>query len=456
MARKDSVRTIGVTLAVCSLRYICAVAVTVLGGERDGPRVLFSGTVVANGGDRAIVEAQIDVLRDVRPNLEIDLADNLPVVALRLMPGHRIVPTAFGELRTIRLPGLGGRLARRLNPQRMLLAASLLRRARWLGRVMCSRREFDLLTRIGGYEAVIYCGGTSLVESYWLEPKFFELQLALALNVPVSLMTQSLGPFSRPRVQRAIRKLCSGAKLILLRDQRSLNNLMEVRAEIERCEVLPDIVLSMTDEASVQSIRSRRLDQGALTIAVSVRDLTNYRKYEVSGAAGRYDEAVKQLVTHLVSSGHRVTFLSTCQGVPEYWTDDSRKAQAILNSLAEHVRNGVEVDTSERSTADLRTRLQEFDMVVATRLHAGILALTAGTVVLPIAYEFKTYEVFASLGMDAYILDAETSENAEYINTFERFRRDVDGLRDDIATKLAAVAVQSKRAGAATVRACGI
>ena len=40
-----------------------------------------------------------------------------------------------------------------------------------------------------------------------------------------------------------------------------------------------------------------------------------------------------------------------------------------------------------------------FDFVVATRMHMMILSLCVGTPVLPIAYEFKTKELAARLGI---------------------------------------------------------
>ena len=44
--------------------------------------------------------------------------------------------------------------------------------------------------------------------------------------------------------------------------------------------------------------------------------------------------------------------------------------------------------------------LQEMDFIIATRLHMSILGLISGTLVFPIAYEFKTIELYHSLGYD--------------------------------------------------------
>ena len=67
-----------------------------------------------------------------------------------------------------------------------------------------------------------------------LRPKFFELDIAHALGVPVLLMTQSLGPFRRRSSIRRMRRLASYAQLILLRDERSLQHLVEIGADTSR------------------------------------------------------------------------------------------------------------------------------------------------------------------------------------------------------------------------------
>jgi colanic acid/amylovoran biosynthesis protein len=130
----------------------------------------------------------------------------------------------------------------------------------------------------------------------------------------------------------------------------------------------------------------------------------------------RYLAAVAKLTRVLVEEhGVQVTFLSTCQGVPEYWTDDSRVADRVVSLLPGAVRVHVTVDREFHRPERLIGLFAEHDMVVATRMHAGILALCAGVPVLPIAYEFKTVELFQSLGLGEVTQDIEavTPESLE-------------------------------------------
>jgi colanic acid/amylovoran biosynthesis protein len=175
---------------------------------------------------------------------------------------------------------------------------------------------------------------------------------------------------------------------------------------------------------------------------VSVREWPYFKtKTRVAGMAD-YSEAVAALVRHLVSKGHRVTFLSTCQGVPEYWTDDSTTARRILEgrvALGEQVA----VDSRFRTPTELIAELATFDAVVATRMHAGILALSAGTPVLAIDYEDKARRLFGQLGVPDWSVDIESSSPSLLCQTWDTFASGVDARR---AALFEAVAAKAKDA----------
>jgi colanic acid/amylovoran biosynthesis protein len=104
----------------------------------------------------------------------------------------------------------------------------------------------------------------------------------------------------------------------------------------------------------------------------------------------------------------KVTFLSTCQGIEEYWTNDADFAQQVIERLPSGVRQNVELDGAFRQPQEVVETYREFDLVIATRMHAAILGLVAGTPVLGIAYEFKLEELFHQLDIDNARLSTQT------------------------------------------------
>ena len=140
--------------------------------------------------------------------------------------------------------------------------------------------------------------------------------------------------------------------------------------------------------------------EGKLRIAVSVRTMHFFNRGDRS-LADQYKSSVAAMVIAAVRDHDaEVVFLSTCQGIPEYWTDDTRLADEIVSGLPEDVGPAVTVDRQFRQPTEIVEAYQGFQLVIATRMHAAILSLVAGTPVLGIAYEFKMDELFRQLDMD--------------------------------------------------------
>jgi len=130
--------------------------------------------------------------------------------------------------------------------------------------------------------------------------------------------------------------------------------------------------------------------------------------------------------------------------MPEYWTDDSRLAQKIVDGLSEVTRQSVSVDSTFHGPASLARTLKDYDLVIATRMHMAILALGVGIPVLPIAYEFKMQELFERLGQGRWVQDIETVSGDGLINRVDEFLDVLPEIRESIFT-----AVQKEHESAA-------
>ncbi|TGQ90312.1 colanic acid biosynthesis glycosyl transferase, partial [Mesorhizobium sp. M1C.F.Ca.ET.204.01.1.1] len=80
-------------------------------------------------------------------------------------------------------------------------------------------------------------------------------------------------------------------------------------------------------------------------VAISVR----HWSFVSDGEEGmrRYLDSIREIATILVRDhAKKVTFVSTCQGVPEYAHDDSKTARAIVAELDPEIAKHVSVDAS--------------------------------------------------------------------------------------------------------------
>lgn len=361
-------------------------------------RVLIVGAVTLNGGDAALLSAlRLRLKEAFGEATEIRVAESLPAASRERYP-HIDFEPSIGRPREAKelgrpLRGMESR-TRRL---RFLLAA---RAARWskrrfrLARLFVPPGEWAAFAPYLWADTVVMTGGTSLVEHYPLRDRWIGLDLAVWLNRPLVLFTQSLGPFLNSGNQRRMRSVARHARLILLRDQRSLDHLVEIGCSTARAKVSADAAFGLPAPAGSESavtvppaiaISVRHWPYGA---AVQGRDLTH-----------DYRSTLATLIAALASEpGTHVTLISTCQGDARYWTDDSQEALVIADMLEPETRRSVTVDRQFRTDAQLLETLTEFDLIIATRMHMAILGLVAGRAVLPIAYEFKTTELFAELG----------------------------------------------------------
>ena len=372
-------------------------------------KVLVLGTVTLNGGDAAINRAQRVILQRQWPDLEIVCSDTQPEAAARYSTDETFVPALFETFvaqRLTRVPGRPGWLrpfVSRRWQARALTAARRYASGRSVSASL-SEEERSALDLLRSCDLVVYCGGTSLTPNYHLNRKLFDIELAVAMGKPLAFMQQSAGPFKEKSVRRRLARLATAAAVVILRDERSRGHLAELGVPADRLTVLPDTVFAMAPERRP----SRPGDDRSLRVAVSVREWKHFTSLPAAEGMARFVEAVRVAVTHLVRDRQaEVEFVSTCQGRPEYWIDDSALAVDIAEGLPAEVAAHVRVDRSARSPEELLAHLGGFDAMVSTRLHGAILAVCAGVPTLAVAYEYKTAEVWSQLGLESFFEDIE-------------------------------------------------
>ena len=189
------------------------------------------------------------------------------------------------------------------------------------------------------------------------------------------------------------------------------------------------------------SARSGRAKDDKLQIAIAVRKLKAYGDRDPGDGAEIFKQSIRASIVSLVrDKGAEVTFFSTCQGIPEYWTDDSKIALNFAADLPADVAPHVQVDRAFHTPADLIKRLQGFDGVIACRLHMAIMSICANTPVLPVSYEPKSEDTFADLGRPELVIKIDEIEPEPFT---ARALDWVDSL-DQVAADLNAAAPRLK------------
>ena len=404
-------------------------------------RVVISNTVALNGGDAAILFSIRKVLRDhLGDRLNLTIFDSQPEVASRLYPDLDFQQLLY-EKATLRREcnAIDNRYLRYLlresssivNPLRIWLALYLWRYVdAKAARRLLTDAEWQSLQVYASADVIISTGGTYLVDYYFLEPRIFDYQLALFFGKPLVFYTQTLGPFHKPKYRKALGTIFNRADLAFLREEASIENLRDIGVTSTPLIQAADAVFSLAEPSQLEAARTKPYPTGERPhVAISVRHWPHFKHVPKEEGMANYKKQIAAAATHLVEDHNaRVTFVSTCQGVREYRTDDAHVARQIVSMLPDAVREHVHVDADFHPPTQLKEQLTQYDFVIATRMHMAILSLTAGTPVLPIAYEEKTTHMFEKMDLVEWVTDIEFI-GSDFSDRVDAFIQNIDTLR---------------------------
>ncbi|MGK7221904.1 polysaccharide pyruvyl transferase family protein [Kocuria flava] len=237
-------------------------------------------------------------------------------------------------------------------------------------------------------DIVISSGGTYLVDHYNFGPRIAELKTADAMGARILLWTQSMGPFMDRKSKRRIKSLAKIDAHFFVRDEPSRVAIRRALSPTPRVHIVPDVAFALGNiTAEINEIPQRA------HLIISIREWHS-PVGENNFQFGNYKTAIRTFAETMLDKSVYVTALSTCQGVESYKIDDSALAKVVFDELPVHI------DDDHHTPDQLMDRLRNVDIVVTTRMHMAILALSLGKPVIAIAYEFKTLELFKNLGLN--------------------------------------------------------
>jgi colanic acid/amylovoran biosynthesis protein len=383
-------------------------------------RVVITNCQLFNGGDAAITFAIMGLIaRAFGPSAEITILDPSAEGAQKYYPGLRIAQMPyhrFGRRRRFIIDLLGFSIT------------FLLTRLPFF-QTVTERTALDIYSSA---DLIISTGGTYLVEQYDLTPRIYELYLALSTRRPLVFFAQSLGPFLKEKNKRALKRIFRASPLIMVRDERSKRNLLELGIANDKVHVVADAAFSLADPNVLSVAKVRKIETPR--VAISVRDWHHFRTRSPIAGMAIYKRSVARAVEWLVSTKKAtVVFISTCQGIDEYWAKDSLIAEEIASIVLPSVRPSVTIDHAFHSPQQLVNELRKCDFTISTRMHVAILSLAAGVPVLPIAYEFKTNELFDErLQMGEWLLSIDTLTETSIVNLLPKFLAELPNFRSTL------------------------
>ncbi|MGB3772581.1 MAG: polysaccharide pyruvyl transferase family protein [Rhodococcus sp. (in: high G+C Gram-positive bacteria)] len=254
----------------------------------------------------------------------------------------------------------------------------------------------NVLRRINTFDLVIAVGGGYLRAGSGKEavkmllvhgPQLFA---ASRTTVPVVYFPQSVGPLSVVS-RNLVRSLLRRVDLIALRDDRSVDEV-----QLDNVTRLPDLAI----------MTARELPQGRSSMAPNRVPVLSVRP-----VGGAVPALVKQLATTL----------GEFDGFVQSETGSNRDGVSMAELRPRRILSQSEL---MYPVAGSETRV-----VVAVRLHAALMALRAGHLVIHLAYERKGFGAFQDLGLQSFVHNVNMFEPELVIEQVRLLRTDA-GYRE--------------------------
>lgn len=355
-----------------------------------------------NLGDDAIMQATLQGLKAAFPKAQITVAANDPESWRKY---HEI--QVVGSLATWVADPAHGQWRKRacLMPITLvlLLGAVFFYRLFRLRLTWGTFQQRCLLTAYYDADLVLSCGGGNFYAHRPLSPAFvwalLSLDLALALGKPVAMLPQSFGPVAGSVQRLLARWTFLRVRLIMVREPRAGMFLREALRVNTPVVLLPDLAFGL----SVGETHEGAIGQGSHR-QIGVTAIDRSAQDPGFSAQMHYERALIALLTRLANEQNARVHVFCQSFGPSSDQDDRPVAQRLYHQLR---RNGIDatLHIDFRHAGEIMAAYGQLDMVIGTRMHTGIFALSGGVPVLLIGYQPKACGMMAMLGLERYCCD---------------------------------------------------
>jgi colanic acid/amylovoran biosynthesis protein len=287
--------------------------------------------------------------------------------------------------------------------------------------------KIQLLRPYFDADLVVSCGGNVLYTKRHLAVSFFWIVFstlfAYYAGKPLYMFPQSVGPFANPLHRCLARFVLSRMRIVLVRDELSLQLVKKMALSDVPCRQVPDAAFGLCPGALPTDAPWFRLSEMLRrtgTPQVGITAINWGGQNPRFNGQIRYEEVLVELIRYITTEmGGHVFLFSQVLG-PSLAEDDRRIARRVLERVATVGCSQVTCVDAIRSPSQLMAAYGCMDFVVGTRMHSNIFALCAGVPIIAIGYMSKTRGIMRSLGLEEWTCDIETINGPELVSLFRR------------------------------------
>jgi polysaccharide pyruvyl transferase WcaK-like protein len=310
-------------------------------------------------------------------------------------------------------------------------------------------------------------GGDSFADLYGerhLKAMLAPKRLALACGVPLVLLPQTYGPYTRPASRRAVAAILRACRLAWARDEDSLAVLRELLGsdfDPERHRSGVDVAFGLESRPPVRPLPEPIAAwlagrSGAPTIGLNVsgllyNDPDATRKY---GLGADYARAMRLLLREFLGRTEaRVLLVPHVLPPSGSLESDGVACLALRDSLGADERVRVAVLPTGLDASETKHVVSRLDWFSGARMHACIGALSTGVPTGGVAYSVKMRGVFETCGQGSHVADLRRLGTEELVAALWRAWEDRAQVRATLQERMPAVVERSRAQMRETLRA---
>lgn len=330
-----------------------------------------------NLGDAAIAASTIQHIRSVNKDAGITLESSFPENSSKYFKDINIVGRFF-DISKLKIDEKTSGIPFLLNNLSTLVMTII--RIVWLftsSRLGVRALMPQFLKRAADATKVLSIAGDSISERYAFYLRFIEIDAISKVNKEIIIYSQSIGPFSSNWSKKWAAKSLSRVKVILARDQRTIELLEEygVDTTIERTADTAISLIPKSTKRVKKYIKDNKLSNTTVAIVMRTKTLSKLSDKEYSN----YQDKIIDLINEL--SKNKITAI---------FTGSIREDIAAAEELCEERKLDVDiVPLYEFTPSEAKTILSTVGALISPRMHPVILATSVGTPAIGIVQEFK-------------------------------------------------------------------
>lgn len=306
-------------------------------------------------------------------------------------------------------------------------------------KTLVNREDFQALREC---DVVIDLGGDTVTEEYGIQNlllHFLPLFKAVVFKKPIVAYSQTMGPFRRWKVLGIL--LFKVFDLIILRDRASVATLRSVDYSGPfECTADTAFCLETASEESVRKIETEeKVDLSKMYIGMSISPMmcTFYEKWNPKAKTLPYYKMMASVLDKIIEAADcNVVLVANVTGGKKR-NDDRFAARAVAEYCTHFSR--IYCIQGEYSPSEIKGILKNAEVVIGSRMHVNIAALSNCIPTIAIAYSLKSFGIMEVCGQEKWVYPIEELDGDKLFNVFMKLWEKKKDVRIELSKRIPAI-----------------